>query len=144
MTLNFEKGRHGPKPVTGRFDTREQLVIAVGELLESGISQNKIAETCEVACATINNIVKKIRGKEIARLADLKSVVLRGKWTEIPEIEDDSDIDYSTGGGADDVSSGMCGCAYDHPDGGRCDEHSDGLGRARARREPWDIEIPAP
>ena len=78
--MKFEKGRHGPKPVTGKFASREKLESEVARMMEGGISQNKIAIACDVACATINNIVKMQRKRSQARDMSLKRAVLCGAW----------------------------------------------------------------
>lgn len=104
--MKFEKGQHGPVPVTGRFSSREELELTIGELLESGVSQNKIASSCDVACATVNNIVKKLREVELGRLADLKNIVLYGKWADIPEIMEDEEYGVVTDSGGVVVGAG--------------------------------------
>lgn len=84
--LSYNPHQQGPTPVTGIFDTREELEREVARLLESGLSQKKIAKQVSVTPATMCNIVKNIRYKERARERGLRDWMMLGRWHEgVPE-----------------------------------------------------------
>lgn len=80
MTIKFEKGQHGPTPVTGNCETREELEIKIVRDVEGGLSQNKTAAQYLVSTATVNNIMKAHRKAEIEQAGDLRKRIMRGAW----------------------------------------------------------------
>ena len=71
--------KQGPEEITGRFDTREQLVRRVVNLRTGRSSLEGTAEDCQVSITTVVNIMKEAGGEQ-QRDKDLKKLVLRNLW----------------------------------------------------------------
>jgi len=77
----------GPSEITGRFNTREELVKEIFRLKGKKYSQRYIANECQISESVVSNIVNRTADAE-SRFAVLKKKVLASLWDKSLRLEE--------------------------------------------------------
>jgi len=77
----------GPNEITGKFNTREELVKEIFRLKGKKYSQRYIANECQISESVVSNIVNRTADAE-SRFAVLKKKILANLWDKSLKLEE--------------------------------------------------------